>query len=412
MLKHAGWTGWILLALWSLPTVAEPPPLWLRLAQAGREDPLAQTPSFAHGDEWARQVADDPLIRESVRAANHQQIARNNAELAQLLSLDQATQQRLFDLLTEQQIATTDRGTQRRPSLGRGSSEPLNQEYIEYLRLTADEHTRDYQAIRRLLGDARFQQFVDYQLLLGEHLAAAAFDSRLRAQGKLTAGQKAQLILLLREDRRVTEESQKRWQLREQARQSSRPIGQPDFDALAASQREAVESRNRLLARAPGFLTQQQTQSLGQLLQDRVVHRREVSEASRRTAGVQAPLPQASAGQVPRPIAAKLRLRIELAVNYRPPMATTLLTDSNVAVTFALGDVQVEATPKLFADGWREVDLRFYEPTPTGRRRIDSSQVPPDGLLMGFASEHTLQDMFYGAQGYAIFGKVAVSPER
>jgi hypothetical protein len=394
---------WIWMALWSLSAAAEPP----------RSAATEVLPSLARGDEWARQVG-DALGSESARTAHRQQIERNIAEFARLRSLDQRTRQGLADLLDNQDRARLDR--QRLadpPGPIRDSGEPLNPEYIEFLRSLADQHTRDYQAVRSLLGNTRFEQFVDYQLLLGEHLVTAGLDSRLQAQDKLTTEQKTRLAQLMHEDARLIQDAQQRRRARNPAQQGSGSVPRPDLEELGMSYLDIVQSKDRQLAQAPSFLTPRQIQQFAHMQLAWVAYHREVLDASRRAVGVstQAPLLRGSADNATRLRTGKVRLRVELSLNHQPPMATTLVSDNNVPIAFALGDLQVQATPRLFADDWREVGLQFYEATPNGRRRLESIQMLPDGLLLGMQSEHTLQETFYGAQGYAIFGKVTLAPE-
>ncbi len=164
-----------------------------------------------------RERLKDPEQRKALRAINRQSIEQQHASLGQVLPLDVSTRNKLFELLTDlrmesiERTANEPRGVRTSPSYP--SMEAL-QAAVERERFGANElqrsasqATRDRQRIRDLLGEARFQQYIDYENTALQRGQVAYFDGQLPAGNKLDTSQREQLMLLLNERRQQEDEA-------------------------------------------------------------------------------------------------------------------------------------------------------------------------------------------------------------
>lgn len=105
-------------------------------------------------NEFARRLKErleDPEERVVLRAEQRVAIASQNAGFAKQVGLDLATEQKLIELLTDQQMETFEQMYRQAPR------EP-------HLQQSADETTRQMDQLRDLLGDENLERFQKFQL--------------------------------------------------------------------------------------------------------------------------------------------------------------------------------------------------------------------------------------------------------
>ncbi|MGH8176073.1 MAG: hypothetical protein ACREV5_07435 [Steroidobacter sp.] len=331
-------------------------------------------------EQMSARLADSEQ-RLAVRAEQRASIQQLYPDLAQVVSLDTTTHDKLIDLLTDQQMNRLDEayGERRRNT-------------PDSLQMQADAETRNLDALRELLGEEGLERYQQYLSTLGERSQVDQIDARLDDRHKLRPEQKDGLIALYKErnERDLAQDIL--------SRAASRPLSSiyPDSQSLRADLAQTVQlqtlasneellrrmhaSNRWLVQRAAGFLNDAQIETLSQMNAERTNSLQQWVEQARARAGLDPAIPErhetTTSGSKPAraPITGHVKLDITLRVNQSKPVTVTHTGPNGEPVAFQAADkLFVEATAMLFDDDWLEVQLDFFEQGRSGRRRLDTT---------------------------------------
>lgn len=325
----------------------------------------------------------DPQQRAQLRAENRAQLAESHRDLREALELDAATEEKVLELLTDQQMDRLDQ-LHRRHEDGVARTVQLGTQ----LSAEAESQTKHIQALRELVGQEKLERYQTFYKTLGERSRIAQIDARLAPAHKLNTEQKERLIALFQDDmaRYIA-------QIRLD-RQPFAPFG-PTLTSLEEMQRQSQlltiasteknwrrmpESRRLLRQRAAGILTPTQLATLQQMHEEEISSLQQWIQQARVQAGLSAEIPEetevAQSSQAPlrMPIAGEIRFRIKLTVNRNEPERISHVGGNGVPVTFECAEgLLMEVTPTLYDDDTFNMDMAYYEVSSTGRRRIGQS---------------------------------------
>jgi hypothetical protein len=339
---------------------------------------MGPSPEFdAHAAQMRKKLA-DPELRAQVRAEQAAQIDSLNPDLVQVLGLDTAQGSALLDLMTEQQMRHLDLFFVDR------SAPPSAAELNAQMQQVTTENIRNKQQIKELIGETRFELYLDYTDTLRERQEAAYFDGRLDASNKLTAEQKQRLMQIMRTQ---TQQSLRRRRVTAGVMPSERRSGSEDLQATMRRQRVSLmentfrqmQEDDRLLgARLPEVLTPGQIVVFKNMEDEKLVAQRKYVQQARLDAGMSPEFnegPPAGPPEGRTPVTGPVRLEVNFRTNNNEPVASVLITDNGQAATpFEASDgLWVEATPMLFADGSANVYYDFYEEKDGKRRALRGS---------------------------------------
>lgn len=346
--------------------------------------------------------------RDAVRAS----IRQKYPDVAEVLGIDAATAQKLLDLLTDQQLSTLE--TSRLDTTPRASSDWLLSE-------AAAESGR-IDALRGVLGEQRWERYLDYSTTVRERTQVATFDARLPAEHKLLAAQKEQMIELYREDTARRHRKLRAPHVFE--RRDSDPAWQPgdheramQLATIAANEaqlRTISQSHRQLSLRAAHFLSQPQLAVLSHVHAEEEGSLRHWIEHARSEAGLEPTLPDAqlpvdeSSGLRTLP-AVQVKVDIALTVDRNESRLFSYIAMNGDTLAFEAGDgLLVEATPTLDGDSL-EVEWAYYEQRGTRKRRlIDMASVStlrPSGAPFGVEK----LTVTAGSKAYAIKANVSLT---
>jgi hypothetical protein len=347
---------------------------------------MGPSPEFdAHAAQMRKKLA-DPELRAQVRAEQRAQIDSLNPDLVQVLGLDAAQGSALLDLMTEQQMQYLDLFFVDRSAPRSAADRNAQMQQLT----TAD--LRNKQQIKELIGETRFELYLDYTDTLPERREAAYFDGRLDASNRLTADQKQRLMQILKTQ---TQQSLQRRRLTGGMMPSERRSGSEDPQAamrrlrvssMESTFRQMQEDGHLLVARLPEVLTPGQIAVFRDMEAEKLASQRYYVQQARLDAGMSPEFNEGlPAGTLEgrTSVAGPVRLEVNFRTNNNEPIESVLITENGQAATpFEASDgLWVEATPMLFADGSANVSFNFYEEK-DGKRRVlqnalDVSKPPP-----------------------------------
>ncbi len=353
--------------------------------------------------ERLRQSLADPQRRAEIRADRIRQARIERPELARVLQVDTATEERLFNLLADHQLSIE---LQPDPNPYVPEAPDLNP-----LLSVAQEHTQRMREIGAIVGTDKLDAYVDYISTVQWRQAVEHFDATLPTANQLAFEQKDALVVLMYQDG---------------LRRGARPgLGHPQqfpptSGVTRAERRRQMElqtlslneaSRLRVEADQLGFveqarslLTVQQAEVFAAQQQLEVDRARAERERDRRALGLSLdePLPQPVAAPV---LTANLRLQLELDVN-ATHTAQTLRSVRGASVSFAGPEgLWVQARPALIDRDTLELELRFFETRNNERRLLGctaiDSRVGSAGKPASYQTGRTAT-VFVGRKGYAV----------
>lgn len=305
----------------------------------------------------------DPEQRVALRAEQRAAVVAQNAGVGRIVGLDSAAEQKLIELLTDQQMESLEQ-TLARPRTA-----------VPDLQEPADQITQRLNALRDLLGDEKLERFQEFESgRTGRHWVSQ-LGARLAPADQLQPDQEDRLTAL----------KQEQFQIPSASRQSSRVInlsfGQPHDSRRHArivnenSWRKRQVEIPALEQKAAAFLTAAQLAELSKLhAQEHDSLRRSV-EAMRAEAGLDPKIPEQpeQMEETPKPIEAQLQVEVSLTVNREPTRVTSIVRSGESFTFEAAQGLIVEATPTMYDDDRIDVYLNYYEDGTKGRRRLPGS---------------------------------------
>jgi hypothetical protein len=335
----------------------------------------------------------DPEQRRALRVEQRAQILRSHAQVGAVLGLDETTEHRLIELLTDQQMYQLE--------LMYGQSGARFD-----LQRQANAKTHYLEQMSELLGEEGLERYEKYAASLAERQQVESLCTRLSAGNELQPDQKERLIELLHErSRRWMEALQgARWTLRSDGSGAMPP---PEHTQRASqlsmiaeneeSWRLREASNRELQAHAAAFLSPVQLKEFSRWQAEEQSRLQRRVESLRVQAGLDPKIPEHATPMAPasEPGLAtdkQVRIEIRLTVNGAEPTLVTKIVRSGEPFTFETAEgLTVEATPKLYDDHWLDLQMTYYEQGSAGKRRL------PGGDTFGI---HTLQpDGRIGAGG-------------
>jgi HPt (histidine-containing phosphotransfer) domain-containing protein len=362
---------------------------------------------FVSGDE-ANEMAQrtkerlaDPEQRAVLRAEQRAAVVSQNVGVRRLVGLDASMEQKLIELLTDQQM------------------ERLEQMYVQPRQLPdlqkyADEATQRMNALRDLLGDEKLERFQVFEMNQSARYWVGQFSARLAPADQLQPEQEDRLTAL----------KQEQFQRASAAIGSFRTfrhsIGQPLLieDMQRDSQRQALvanenswrtrEVEHRALEqKAAVFLTSTQLTELSRYQAQEQDNLRRFVEAARAEGGMDPKIPETPerVEETPKLIEALVQVEVRLTVNREPTTVTRTVRNGESFTFEAAQGLIVEATPMMYDADWIDVHLKYYEEGATGRRRLSGGSIstaqarPANGSLGTGGSGGTV---ITGRKGYAV----------
>jgi hypothetical protein len=374
---------------------------------------------FIGGDSQSlqrlKEQLNDPQQRAALLAEHRTSIEAGHPDLAEVLGVDDATEQKLFELLAEQQLQRLIEFSERRPMPGPDMMQGM-----------ADSQTKMMEAQRAVLGDAAMERYRDYMDTLGARLQVARFEARLAGADKLQPGQKAKLIALMHEHDplRATQPSSPRRMYGLEVGAVNRGAQGPQvfapfhfLERMEEMLKTTLEKDRQLLAAAAGVLTASQLQALEQLRTENATMLRQHLEESRARAGASSALSAVRevqpADEERKPLSGDIRIEVTVKVDGGKPTVVKHSGPNGQAVELEVDGIVVEVTPTLYEGNWLETQLAYYEQAPNGRRRIGN------GSQGGMVSQNATGSLFGGGgstivtgsqKAYAVETRVAAAP--
>lgn len=197
----------------------------------------------------ARDILQDPAARSGIAGLARQALAQRYPDLARELGLSPEQAGKLLDLLANNQLAT----------LGSALGSRTDGSSPQDLRSTAQEaQLKQDEEIRTLLGDAKAQQWKEYQDTLPARQEVARFRTSLEAGGQsLSQGQQRQLTSVL-----AAEQKRSSAEATQVAQITGSSTSRDPAAALAQNIQRTEESNRRVLDSAAIFLNGQQLDAL------------------------------------------------------------------------------------------------------------------------------------------------------
>jgi hypothetical protein len=360
---------------------------------------------FISGDSQSLQVMqeqlNDPQQRAALLADHRASIEAGHPDLAEVLGIEEETEQKFFDLLAEQQLQRLIEFSERRPMHGSDMMQGM-----------AESQTKLMQAQRAVLGDAAMERYRDYMDTLGARLQVSRFETRLAGPDKLQPPQKTKLIALLHEHDplRVTPQS----------RPGQLFAPSHFFERLEEMLKTTLEKDRQLLAAAAAVLTAPQLKTLEQVRTENAAMLRQHLEETRARAGASAALSGpleaqlvADAGRERKAFSGDIRIQVTVKVDGGKPSVVKHTGPNGQALELEVDGIVVEVKPILYEGNWLETQLVYYEQGPNGRRQIGSSggagmvSQSTDGSLFGGGGSTILTG---SKKAYAIETGVAAAP--
>jgi hypothetical protein len=365
----------------------------------------------------------DPEQRVALRAEQRASVQEWNPELDQALGIDGPTQEKLLELLTEHQMRQLDRVHNPPPATPDDVRDSIQQQ--------ADFETQRLTELRELLGEDGLGRYQQYSKTLSERIQMRRFDARLDEANKLRPDQKAQLMALYREHMQGELERNRiehmPWMLQNMQERPTPAEMQRNaqLSTIAANEqiwRRMPQSDREFAERAAKFLTPAQLAVLERMNAAKADELRRWIEQARLAAGLNPTIPEHAEVAEPRlqrpvrtPIVGDLKFQVSVAVNGAQPTVIAHSGANRAPVTFEVAEgLIVEATPTLYDDHWLDVNLKYYEKTADGDKRLlqESSGMGtltrmPDGAPNRGGGGMSIVT---GSKGYAVNVMVTAEP--
>lgn len=350
---------------------------------------------------WKERL-EDPAQRVALRAEQRAAVVAQNAGVGRLVGLDAATEQKLIELLTDQQMERLEQmHTQPRSNL-------------TDLQKYADETTQRMDALHDLLGDEKLDRFQTFEMSQTGRYWVGQLSARLAPADKLQPDQEDRLTALKQEQFQMPSAAIGSW------RAFRHPVDRPLSleDMQRDSQRQARianenswrtrQVENRALERkAAAFLTTTQLAELSKYQAQEQENLRRYIESARAEAGLDPNIPEKPevVEETPKLIDAQVQVEVSLKVNREPTSVTrTVRTGESFTFEAAQGLI-VEATPMMYDDEWIDVQLAYYEEGATGRRRLSGGTISTTRARQSDSSLPTggaSGTVIAGRKGYAV----------
>lgn len=345
---------------------------------------------------------EDPEQRVALRAEQRAGVVSQNAGVGRIVGLDAAMEQKLIELLTDQQLERLEQA-HTRPRTGL----PDLQQY-------ADQATQRMNALRDLLGDEKLERFQDFEMSQSARYWVGQLSARLGSADKLQPDQEDRLIALKQAQIQQSFAAIDSWRafrhplspsssLEDMQRESQRQSRVANENSWRKRQVENVA----LAQKAASFLTPTQLAELSRYQAQEQDNVRRHVEAARAEAGLDPKIPETPevVEETPKLIEAQLQVDVRLNVNREPTSVMRTVRNGESFTFEAAQGLVVEATPRMYDDDWIDVHLKYYEEGASGRRRLSGSSIStvqtrqPDGSLASGGSGGTV---ITGRKGYAV----------
>lgn len=326
----------------------------------------------------------DPQQRVEVRIEERAQLAESYRDLREVLELDDTTEEKVLELLTDQQMERLDQMFLRDEETAR------RQLWAGLTQAQAETQTKYIQTLREVLGQEKLERYQTFEKTLGERSRVAQLDARLAPAHKLRADQRERLVVVYQEDtaRYVAELSSERQPFAPFGRGSQLPSMEElqrqtqlmNISANEQSWRRMPKSRRVLRQHAAKVLTPPQLATLQKMHEEEANSLQQWIQNMRVEAGLSAEIPAepepSEISQAPKrkPIVGEVKFRIRLTVDRNEPENFAHVGDNGVPVTFECADgLLMEVTPTLYDDDTYNLELAYYERGSSGKRRIGQS---------------------------------------
>ncbi len=388
---------------------------------------------FGPGSQAMRQMRErlkDPQQRAALRTEWRGQIAASHPDIGPALDIDAATEEKLIELLTDDQMDRLDEFHLRSEDDGTPAQTQSEETQIRAL---ADRETRRVEALRELLGQERLERYQTFQTTSRERTQVAMLDARLGPAHKLRADQKERLIAVYQEhnireldQHRLTTFSRSPFGTAFRQLPSAEELQRiSQLQTIAGNEeiwRRMPQSDRLLRQRAAEFLTQPQLTTLAQMNAADANSLQRWIKKARAQAGLSPNIPERSEAppeglQPPRtPLAEEVKLSIKLAVNGSEPAVFTHVGRNGEPATFAIADgLFVEARPTAYDDEMFDLQMTYYEEGSTGKRVIGRmgqmgpiARAPVDSSSLD--RRRNGSTVVTGSKGYAVEVSVQVEP--
>jgi len=341
----------------------------------------------------------DPEQRAALRAEQRAMVVSQHLGVGRVLRLDPATEQKLLELLTDQQMNRLEQMSMRSAA------------GVPDMHKSADEMTERMNALRDLLGAAKLERYQDFERSQPARYWVSQFTSRLAPEGRLQPAQEDRLIALKQAQfEAAVETSGPRRLFRRPSRQPTaepeRELQQVILRANEDAWRKQQAEIQVLEQQAAAFLTPTQLAELSTLHAQEQDIRRSQIESARAQAGLDPAIPETPEVVEETPVLIEAQLQVELSITVNRETTTMMRTVRNgEAFTFAGAQgLVVEARPAMYEQDWVEVQLNFYEDGPTGRRRLPGSMTTTArvGEFEGPLAAGGSGTVFMGRRGYSV----------
>jgi len=286
-------------------------------------------------------------------------------DLTEVVRIDQALADKLFDLMADQEIANQEEMFNRNPG---DPFRPMS-DYFDRANTTKDK-------IRALLGDAAFDRYIQYDATRMERVQIAQFDQGLGAPDKLSLSQKDKMIVLVQDrmSRMVLAARNgmvwRRVDMQKMMRQSPQDRELENLKVNIAANEESVRAmrveKTEMLGQARSFMTPVQLAAYGKFYDGRIEQLRSRVQDMRVRAGMSPDFDDQSPPQQyqePERYLGKVRMHLLVTLDQGEAQEIELVTDNGKAPpAFSIGPMLwAEAVPVLYADRGGSVSLKYFE---------------------------------------------------
>lgn len=360
-----------------------------------------------------RQQLADPEQRKQIMAERIGQQRQLHQDLGRVLKLDVRTEEKLIALLADQQLTAELQPRTPFTSMSSRISKPGTLPENP-MRADAERYTQRMQEIGKLIGNARLDQFVDYDRSFVYRNLVAQFDAQLPAEHKLDPLQRDALTTLLQEHSDTTSRS---FRVLRRFPSLRLPSSQEDFErqniisniVINEQSLAPTEAANReLVQKAGSLLTPEQSQGLAEWKDKQLEGQRAYVRMMRRQAGVgpdeKLEVPEDEAPASSPPLSKDLLLTIEITVN-DIPVVKQLTSKRGSTVSFEAPEgLLIEVRPYLEQQILMS-EVKLSEKVRGGRRVV--GQVASGTELVDPGAKQPLQfggsggSLAQGRKGYA-----------
>lgn len=377
---------------------------------------------FGQGSTTFRQQSErfsDPKQRAAMRAEQRAQIAESHQDIRALLQIDRATEQKLFDLLADQQ---TDDLEQFYVTAAAQSSQG---DPWERMNARAQRETAKVQALRDLLGQEKLERYQAFATHVNDYRQVAKLDARLPPPDRLSLDQKRRMAELwgeqVRDEIEMSRPSMSRslfglspGQQLPSAEEMQRQSQMMTLTSNEQNWRRMPQADAELRARAAEFLTPAQLNALAQMNAERAESLRRWIEEARVKLALSPQIPdEAEPTEPAKPMlrAGSVKLAVKLTINGGEATHYTDTVRNGESVTFRCAEgLFVEVRPTMYEDDAFDVRVFYYEPDSRGGRRLIGEGGQFGTYIPGNQSNGFGGTVITGNQGYAIQLSTQVEP--